>query len=294
MIRKSTPWMLRHILVILICIPILICAPGIATPEHLKQTTLPPIVLSYTDLDHILVNVKSQLVSANKATKDNGRPSAKATIEAGEESITLPDWESLLSVKSAPNPGRAFRFVFTQSDSSVSRVEIALSDAYRQLIVEGADAAQVNAIYSYLKDAFDDFRVSIGGYSFRSVIGLLAGSLGGSLIIQPFLHPLIMRVLEPSRTVVYPGKGSLFSILCGVSVLLIVFMLPWGDWFTGFAVYTGSTSFIDRNINWMSFLGLVVTALIGTITFLGRAIKMAYGSRSAQANSSVQPPSENR
>ena len=294
MIGKRIPRMLREILAIFICLSILTCAPTTASPEYLKQIDLPPIILSYTDLDHILANVKSQVVSANKTSKDSAVSSARATIAAGEESISLSDWESLLSVKSAPNPGRAFRFVFFQTDSSVSRVEIALSDFNRQLIVQGTDAAQVNAIYSYLKDAFDDFRVSIGGYSFRSAFGLLAGSIGGGLIIHPFLSPLIMRLLEPGRAVVYPGRRSLISIFLGVLTLVMVFMPPWGDWLTGFAVYAGSTSFIDRNINWMSFFRLVATALISTLTFLGRAIRMAYNPRTDQEISPPKPPTEYR
>jgi hypothetical protein len=267
------PWMTRRILSILICVTILICAPAIATPEYLKQKYLSPIILSYDDLDRILANVKSQVASANKTVKENGIPRAKATIEAGEESISLSDWEPLVSVKSAPNPGRAFRFVFTQYGSSVSRVEIALSDLSRQIIVEGTDAAQVNAVYSYLKDAFDEFSVLIGGYGLRSGLGLLAGSMGVGLVLNPFISPLIMSLLKPGRDPVFPGKGSLLTVFCGILVLMVVFMLPWHDWLAGFAVYTGSASFIDRNINWMSFLSLIVTAVIGLTTFLRRAIK---------------------
>lgn len=286
-------WTTRRILAILICIPILICAPAIATPEYLKQKDISPVILTYADLDRILVNVKSQVTSANKSVNGNGLPSAKATIQAGEESITLPDWESLVSVKSAPNPGRAFRFVFTQYDSSVSRIEIALSDLNRQIVVEGTDAAQVNAVYSYLKDAFDDFSGSIGGYGLRSALGLLAGSLGGGLILNPFISPLIMSLFKPGRHPVYPGRGSLLSVACGILLLMIVFMLPWHDWLAGFAVYSGSTSFIDRNINWISFFGVVVPATVGIITFLGRAIRMSHGSRSGPNKLTRRPSTEN-
>lgn len=286
--------MTRRILAILICIPILICTPAIASPEYLKQRYLSPVILSYADLDRILANVRSQVASANKSANGNGIPSAKATIQAGEESISLPNWDSLVSVKSAPNPGRAFRFVFTQYGSSISRVEIALSDLNRQIVVEGTDAAQVNAVYSYLKDAFDDFSVSIGGYGLRSALGFLAWSMGGGLILQPFMSPLIMSLLIPGRDPVYPRRGSLLSVVCGILLLMIAFMLPWHDWLAGFAVYTGSTSFIDRNINWMSFVGLVVPATISLIAFLCRAIGMSNSSKSGSAKLTSQTSKENR
>jgi hypothetical protein len=274
----------RYTLAIIIWIPILICASATATPEYLKQTNIPPVILSYTDLDRILVNVKSQVATANKSTNDKGSPSAKATIEAGEESISLPDWDPLASVKSAPNPGSAFRFVFTQSDSSVSRVEIDLSDFSRKIVVEGTDSAQVKAIYSYLKDEFTDFSVSFGGYGFRSALGFLAWTLGGTLIIHPFLYPTIMKFIDPSRTVIYPPKGTLLSVLFGVLVLVALFLLPWGDWLTGFAVYSGSTSFIDRNINWMSFVSLVATPIISILTILIKTAKMTPNSAQSQIN----------
>lgn len=63
--------------------------------------------------------------------------------------------------------------------------------------------------------------------------------------------------------------GPLFL---AIALLVVIFWLPFRDWFAGFAVVRGDASFIVRYGAEISFLGLV----IGVIAFAGWLISVIF------------------
>lgn len=213
--------------------------------EFSKKAELSPIVCSYEDVTKLLENLQGQLVKANGTLLDGKSERVDVTVAAGEDTLSLNNWEPVSKVKGLPDPGKSLWFRYVRYNSPVSEVVILLSDSSRTIAVTGQEASQVSAVFAYIRNELEKHKAGVGGTSFRNVAGMVILILGSSL-----------ASLGIARS-----SEKWFRLVGVISIPIIAstVVFSWAEWFPGFAVYYGSYKFIDRNINNIS----VLLALIG-------------------------------
>lgn len=60
------------------------------------------------------------------------------------------------------------------------------------------------------------------------------------------------------------GKPMWTLALAGVLIFAALFFAAWDSWLPGVAIYSGTANFIDRNINLISFVAVILT-FAGTV-----------------------------
>ena len=104
----------------------------------------------------------------------------------------------------------------------------------------------MSAIASYIREQLASHSTSLGGTPFRWI--------GGGVLY----FVAVVLALTPVYISGLPRRLSVALSLTGISILLLVFFVSWDSLFPGTAIYSGSASFIDRNIKYEGGSALAV------------------------------------
>jgi len=148
-------------------------------------------------------------------------------------------------------PTEVFRFRYTYylSDKPISAVTLDFSDYSRRLSVSGESADQVQSITKLLENDLRRYSTTIGGAMFRRVAGLC--------LLGAFLTSLMFSGAYWWNT---RRHNALGMVVCSALGLLLVLLVPWNRYLSGFALYqTYSRFFLVRHAAPIFFLSLVAT-----------------------------------
>lgn len=240
---------IRHSLAILL-IGIALSSGAFAVTDITKRFEINPIRMTYEDLSAIVENMRGLIQNANKETVDGRKEEVSMWISAGEDTLNIQEWETLSKVKSLPKVARSIRFKYRLYEGPVSEVELTLTDTFREVSIRGSDAAQIQAISSYLREQFNQHNTVLGGNFFR---------LAGAFILF-IIGAILLNVRKGQSNSIAPAP-----VAAGLAIVLSIFVLPWELWFPGIAIYADSASFIDRHANLLSFLSLILALAIPLI-----------------------------
>lgn len=225
------------------CIPTLSYSQPIAE----RRIKLDPIRMTYEDLSNILSDLELLIKNANQNVvkeSDYSSESVDVSIGSEQETVRFTGWQKIKNTPHLPNIGNSIRLNYSYIKAPISSIDITLVDAFREIKVTGSDYTQVNAISLALQDHLDRHTTIFGGIGFRMICAVIF------LMSCSLLAPLLFHKHKNFHVIH-------FSMI--IASNLIVFLLPWDVWIAGFSVYMGSASFIDRNINMISFIGVLIS-----------------------------------
>ena len=227
-----------------------------AQPISERTIELDPIKMTYSDLSNVLSNIESLIKSANQNVpkKDSRDESIEISISSEQDTIRLTDWQKFEFEEGQylPPKGYSVRFRYSYSNAPISYVVLTLTDGLRKIEVSGSERSQVNAVSLALRDSLDRHSTKFGGLGFRMICALVF-LVSAILLNSLFFH-----------------KSKFFYLIQGVVIIvanIILYALPWDKWIAGFTIYLDSASTIDRNINMISFIGVLISVVIPLIGF---------------------------
>lgn len=220
-----------------------------------KRVELPAVTMTYADLSQLIEDVKSLAQKANSNIPGINQL-ASLTVSSDTDSVTITGQSKLANLSNPPPVGLSVRFSYdtTLIQAPISEITIILTDSNRAIDVKGLDQTQVNAIASYVAQRLHAHTTNLAGPSFRFITMALLMTIG--IILINVIGP------KPAYTYMVQGLGFLLSVLGLVALIL--------RWFPGTAIYSTSASFIDRNINVISFIGVLITILAPIVTLVVR------------------------
>jgi hypothetical protein len=239
-----------------------------------REFDIRAVRMSYDDLATIIENVRGMLEEANgppPAEPGPLGPYVSLSVSAGEDTLNIQDWPVLSKVRDLPPTGRSIRLRYRWDGAPVAELAITLNDTKRTVTVAGSDTSQLNAVSSYLREALTSQSTYFGGSSFRFAVGV-------PIWIAGIVFLFAARFL--------PSPAALFAWVCGIGAPLALFLVPWESLLPGAAIYSGSASFIDRNINLISFIGVILAIISLAISVIPLIRSSAKGN--------PQPPQRRR
>lgn len=243
-------------------------------PTVTQEFTVPPLRMTYGDLDSLLVGVRRLVEKANTGISPNATR-VTLSMSAGETTVSINGWASLLDTHGLPNVSRKVWFDYVVSTSGtepVVEVRFLLEDYSRTVTVIGSDTAQVEAIAEFIRRHFGQLTTLSGGFGFR-VIGFFLLVIVMSPFSTILVPGLLYRFVPALRRRVVTVQFAAPILTPLITVPIVMFALPWDEWLPGTAIYTGSASFIDRNANLIGALGTflgVASVVVGVIKWLSK------------------------
>jgi len=220
-----------------------------AEPRYSRNRELPPLKMNFNDLEAVLTKAFNLLSTANGQSDKKEYLGEKLTVEAGSDELEVAGHAFPMSAR-VPKVFYKLSYSYSWSswsDAPVSNLRLDSGDRTRRLAVSGSAADQVEAISTSLERDLSE-HASMGGSDFRFFWGSL---LAISLVFSLLLTGAYCIVERRWRMLGMP----IFSLLG----LLLLFLLPLGEWFSGFAVYRGESSFLVRYGPQISFLSLIIS-----------------------------------
>lgn len=219
--------------------------------EFSHNRDLPPLRLTAADLDVILHKTQALIAAANGPVTEQepARESVKLGVRGRE--IEIPHF-SVASSVAFPRELFRFSYSYRRPDKPISSVTIDLGDDFRRVSVTGGAADQVETISKSLENDLLRYSTTIGGATFRHVVGVLL-SLG-------LLTSFGLSGAHWWRTRAYNALGML---ICSAVGLLLVLLLPWHRYLPGFVLYQSYSLFLLIKYAPQIFFISLVAAILG-------------------------------
>jgi len=244
-------------------VPDVICIAAPLSPQIQREFQTKPLRLTYEELSHFLNELITLADTANRAEEDTQRRYpriVRLSIAAGEDTMKLTELKSLPQLRGLAPVAYGIRFSYEAYGNPISDITIDLGDFTRRVTIAGTDAAQIQAIPSYTRQRLDSYTTWFGGVLLRMLSGTTL---------------LVIAILLAVGGLSIYFRGKLVPAQKTIGVLLIasVVLLPWEAWLPGTAVYAGSASWLDRNINVISLLGVILTVAIPAIIAIFQSLE---------------------
>jgi hypothetical protein len=223
--------------------------PVLAETNYSKKVELPPLRISFSELQAVLDKGASLMSAANASM-----PVWREEIEVRKGGLRVKITGHVLEPEGAKVPNSIDSFDYTASTrdpAAVSGLALSFADYTRSLSVEGQSPEQVDAVFSALREDLSNLSTSIGGFMFRSFLGFPA-----IFILFVVLIFLGGAWVDTRRRIL------LLPVLICVALLLVLMLLPIGDVFAGFSAVHGDASFKVRYAAEISFWGFIVGAVM--------------------------------
>lgn len=227
-----------------------------ATPLTIKEFETPALRMTIGDLDQILNPVRELIAKANENTQ-NSYISENITLSHDGDSVRLESWSLLSDESSVPKYINSVRYRYSaERNSPIVTLTIILQKSSRMISIEGTDKSQIESISAFLEKQLSRHSNFLSSGFFK-LIGAIVLMLVG--IVMAYIR-------KGENDLVWPLN------LAGLFVLLSPLVLPWDQWLPEVAIFTGSSSYIDRYINYISVFGTLVS-VVGIIITIAKSNK---------------------
>ena len=223
-----------------------------AAPITSKEMEIPSVRMTLDDLDNILNPVKDLLAKAN-ANVTTTSINESVTLAYDGDSVRIESWALLANESYVPKLIHSVQYRYlAERGSPIANLTISLQPSYRRVSIEGTDKNQIESISAFLEKEFAKRSNFLSSNLFKMTGAIALMIVGGALIY----------VRRGENDMVWPAN------LFGVFLLLSPQVLPWDRWLSGVIVLTGSSSYIDMYINYISVFGVIVSVVGLLIPFV--------------------------
>jgi hypothetical protein len=252
---------------------LVICGfPALADTNYSKTTELPPLRVSFAELQSALDKGSSLMNAANSSAS-----AWREELELRKGELRVKMSGHRLDPEGAKIPQSLDFFEYTaltRDPAPITRLALSFADYRRSLSVEGQSPEQVDAVFSALREDFSRLSTPVGGFTLRTFLGLpaiwlLVVVLGGLAAAWALTHRRILLL-----------PVSICALL-----LTALLLLPLADLLAGFSAVRGDASFIVRYGPEISFWALVVGACAIPLSLLPLLSRTAPKADEAAPNS---------
>ena len=232
-----------------------------AQANYTKTAEIPPLRVTFSDLQGIINKNEKLVAGANAGTKPWREEIA---MKAGSIQVRIPGHFLLPPNAKVPNQIDSFTYTYSADNQSpIVRIDFDFNDYRRILTVEGASPEQVDAIFSVTREDLNSISSNLGGSNNRIIFGMI-------------IFWVISIILGVSGIGWYQSRNPKWRVISYPAILLIVviFVLPTRDLLSGFMATRGEPSFMIRYGPFISFFGFIVSIInipISLIQWHGKA-----------------------
>ena len=247
---------------------------GSTLPEVTLRGDLPPIRATYNDVLLLSKEVKELIERAapiNTDKKERVDKTLTYQIASKNARLATKSLESIISGTRLPNPATRFR-ISRQSykDEAISNIDISLGARSSEYELSGTDTVTLESLKSRIENFGEEHRTHLGGPMIGFGVFMLLMLIG------------VILVYAPPQTKTSAGKaiGTMFAGTCLLAIAMYMLITDRiSDWFPTTAIYTGSSSVLERYSPEFTFWGLVVGILgiIITIALIQKPPKSENG-----------------
>lgn len=246
--------MRNAILLISIIISMLRVSVVFAEPVYAKSASLPPIRVTYSDLEAVLTKASTFIIAANAS--GTGAFRETMNVQEGESSVEISGHSfkganvQLLKIANQFRYGAHWKWSdpWIDSNAPISNVTLDFSDFSRTVKVEGSSPEQVDALFALLKNDLIGLSAQLGGRSFRSTSGLVVFFLS--------FYSSIMFAVYLFRT---KRLRLLWPLLFSLVTLILLIAIPFDRILAGFSLSELDPSFVVRYASEISLFGVLVS-----------------------------------
>lgn len=224
--------------------------PAFAQNNYSKIVEIPPLRISYAELQAVLDKGASLMSAANGSLHLLWHEEMRLQ----ERELRVNKWGHRLEGDARlPKTLDHFDYTAWTRDAPVTLLSLSFSNYSRTLSVEGQGPHEVDAVFIALRDELSKLSTSVGGPLFSVLRITLISVLALSLF---FLASWWIWMETRPRIILGP-------IVLVVVLLVALIILPIGDMLSGFVAVREDASFIVRYGAEISFWGLIL-GILGT------------------------------
>lgn len=255
------------------------CTAFADEPTYTKATSLPPLRITYPELQKILDKSATLMSLADNSTS-NLILTEKLRLKHGDSQVEIQGHQlqgsnvKLPKITTELDYRMSTRFL---AAAPITTVSLLFDDYRRNLTVEGQSQEQVDALFTSLKSDFQDLS-TFGGSNFRT--------LAGPIIFSMCILTILMFSLNWIGT---RRTRLLVPVLFGLIGLVLLFVLPFDDFLAGFSASDFDPSFSSRYASELTVTGMII-ALIGIPLSYYLPIWFGHGASPSTSQSSTATP----
>lgn len=228
--------------------------PALAETSYSKTVELPPLRISFSELQAVL----NKGVSLVTAASGSAPWREEMELRKGELRVRVTGHRLNPDELKLPDSVDSFQYTAsTGGSAAITNLAMDFTDYKRTLLVSGQIPEQVDAVFSALREDLLKLSTPIGGSVLKNTLGLTAiWLLVGALI---WLGATWLQTHR--RTLQLP-------IAICAALLSTILLLPTGDLLAGFSAVRGDASFMVRYGSEISFWGLVLAVVLAPLSFI--------------------------
>jgi len=208
-----------------------------------KNSYLPPLKMTFTDLNRIISALRSQVPLESEDKYD--KIYEELLISGENITITEENYFEFKQNDRLPDTAEEFSYSYRYSKGKIERIKIFLSENRRFLSIKGTTPDSVDAMLAFLNDQFLKYKITLGGSEFRVIGGFILYIIACCFWVYGYISKKISL--------------SIKCFIIATVILFSTFLLPFSQWFPGFAIYKESASFAVRKASEISLFGVILT-----------------------------------
>ena len=223
----------------------ILAVPALAD-TYKKSIDLPPMKLTYDDLNKVMIALRVQL-KTNSTSPDGSQPDESVTVSDGAVTLQKTGASTFGGADRVPDVATELKYYYRNPSGPIEEIWMAFRDLSRTITIAGLMPDQVDAVEALLRQKFSEKSIIMGGDQFRMLGAIMLMAISGALWNIPLWWKKASVVLRVAL------------IAAGIGLYLCILILPFDRWFPGFAIYAGPTSFMVRYSAEITFAGLVLS-----------------------------------
>ncbi len=217
--------------------------------------------LSFKEISAIIGSLEYYSNEIKQDSNNYSYHNLSIVFSNNSESITLSSFKQFFNLKHENENFQNFNLIFISNFHSIKYVDISMNDRIRNFTVRGEDPRKVNALFDEIDKLFIHNRQFLYWVNWSLLITIMISLI--AIFVTPYLTMLVFESL--SRKMKLKAAIS-FSIIGGI-IISILFLIPttisFDEFFPGFMIITGKSSWIKEHSDLFTLLGLIPLLISG-------------------------------
>jgi len=237
-----------------------ITAFGQKTVNYLRTNNYDRLKISIEDFKEIIASVQYYYNETPKDSTDRyWSNSFKCDFSKKEKALTLSSFKQVEELNLNGENYSDIVFIYSWDAKPISEVTIFLNNSYRKLTVSGTDEKKVEALYRDLDNQLQSKEPPFAWVNLVMTFTFFLYSVFVFALIICFIAA--ENVFSENRTRQSTFVFIVASLYCVIALIFYFSPFNFRDMFPDFLLTPDKSTWIDRNINILSFIAFVITII---------------------------------